>query len=403
LFCILTSGRLYGELYGESKFTNSIGNWLVRNNQEVILVGSRLGRVEIKKLSKFNIEDKKNKYQKKTGAKNISYIIYMLSRFFVSFLWILKIISIHRKTPIKLIHSQDSGYAGLASLFAGKILRVPVVISSHGIRHKTLESFLKSKFNKILLKVEKNIDLFTINRADAIIAVNPATKKYYEKLTKKNIEYIPIPIKVKNYGFSEKNRELIRNEFAIETKIKVIGYVGRLSAEKNIATLLNSFVTVTPNNFLKLMLVGTGPTELELRNLVKKNNIANNVIFCGSRNDVERIISAFDIFVLPSFTEGMPTAVLEAMAASRAIICSDIPAHQDLVEHNKDALIVDPHKKEQLTQAIQQLCSNDSLKEKLGNNARLKVAQYDEELIFPKVLELYQKIIDKKRRLDKRR
>ena len=375
----------------------------MRNNQDVILMGSHLGRVEIKKLSKFDIEEKKNKYQKKIYAKNFPYAIYMLSRFFLCFLWTLKIISIHRKTPIRLIHSQDSGYTGLASLFAGKILSIPVVISSHGIRHKTLESFLKSKFNKILLKVEKNIDLFTIKRADTVIAVNPATKKYYEKLTKKNIEYIPIPIKVKNYGFSEKNRELIRNEFGIEKKINVIGYVGRLSAEKNIATLLNSFATVVDNNLLKLVVVGTGPTELELRNLVKKNNIADKVIFCGSRNDVERIISAIDIFVLPSFSEGMPTAVLEAMAASRSIICSDIPAHQDLVEHNSDALIVDPNKQEQLTQAIQQLCLNNSLKEKLGNNARLKVAQYDEELIFPKVLELYQKIIDKKRRLDKRR
>ncbi len=204
---------------------------------------------------------------------------------------------------------------------------------------------------------------------------------------------------MKNFEFSETNRESIRKEFNLEKKIKVIGFIGRFSLEKNLITLFNSFFEASKKNSLKLMLVGTGIDEPRLRKFVNEKNIEDKVIFCGFRHDISEILSAIDIFVLPSYTEGLSTALLEAMATSRAIICSKIPANLSLVEHNKEALLVDPYRPEELIEAIHLLCRNDSLREKLGNNAKIKAQQYDEEIVFPKILQLYKRIIAKKKQV----
>ena len=130
-----------------------------------------------------------------------------------------------------------------SAVLSGKILGIPVIVSSHGIRHKSLESIIEGRFKKVLLKIEYYIDIFTIKNANRIIAVNPSIKNYFEQIIpKKVIDVIPSPIKLKNFEFSEVNRDLIRKELQIkDNKTKVIGFVGRLSPEKNLLTLLISF------------------------------------------------------------------------------------------------------------------------------------------------------------------
>ncbi len=355
----------------------------------MILVGSGFASVRTKKFSKLKKEENKKESPKKIRVLNPPYVIYMLSRFVLCFLWIIKIVSINKKIPIKLIHSQDTGYAGLASILLGKILRIPVIISSHGIRHKTLEPSLRGKLSKIILKIEYSIDIFTVKRANFVIAVDPITQRYYQELTQKKISQIPIALRLSDFKFSPANRELIRNEFKIKNSMMWVGYVGRLSPEKNLLALLNAFASIK-NNYVKLLIVGKGPDEKELKNFVKIKKIEDDVIFCGVRNDIGKILSALDVFVLPSLTEGLPTALIEAMASGRAIICSNIKANQELIKDKIEGLLVDPNKQEVFAQAISLLCKDDSLRETLGNNAKIKASRYDEEKIFPQILNLYE-------------
>ena len=148
---------------------------------------------------------------------------------------------------------------------------------------------------------------------------------------------------------------------------------------------------------IKLVLVGTGVLEPQLREYANKRGIEDKVIFCGVRYDIDRVLSSFDIFVLPSYTEGLSTALLEAMASGRAIICSDIPANNVLVRHNQEALLVNPYNSEELTSAIKLLSSNDSLRLKLGYNAKIRASQYDEDIVFPKILQYYENLIYRKK------
>lgn len=360
-------------------------------------MGSGFASVKTKRLSGKNerqgikIDAPKDKPQS-VKVLYPPYVVYLLSRLIIAFLWILKIVSINRRSHFSLIHAQDTGYSGLAAVVAGRILRIPVILSSHGIRHKSLESTIQSRFRNGLLKIERSLDMFTIRRAKGVIADNPAIKKYLEESTSRTIDFIPIPIKTRNFEHSDSSRQEIRQELGIENESTVIGFVGRFSAEKNVLTLINSCANLLLRNhdMLKLLLVGTGPLESELKEYVVQKGIREKVLFCGIRYDINRILSGLDIFVLPSYIEGLSVALLEAMAAGKAIICSDIPANRELIAHGREGLLINPRSSRDLQNAILLLLKDPKMRSYMGANATIKASLYDEEVLFPKLLRYYQ-------------
>lgn len=396
-YCILTSGRLFELPYGEEKFTLSFARWLVKQNLEVVIMGSTFAGIKTQYLSKHEKPEDQKDNKKKIRAIYPPYVIYMLSRLYLSIICFFKILLINRKTPIRIIHAQDTGYSGLSAVIAGKIMKIPVVLSSHIIRHKVLESKITGRMKKILLKFEYNLDIFTMQNADSVIAINPDIKNYYEKLIGKKIESIPNPIKMKNFEFLSSERDLIRKELGLDDRMKLVGYVGRLSPEKNLITLIDSVAKAIQNNpLIRLVIVGIGTLESQLREEVRKHSIEDKVIFCGGvQNDIRRVLSGLDIFVLPSYHEGLSSALLEAMSCERAIICSNIPANQILITHNKEGLLFNPHDSQELRDSIQLLCTDDSLRSRLGNNAKIKASEYEEDIVFPKILHLYSTLTKK--------
>jgi glycosyltransferase involved in cell wall biosynthesis len=321
------------------------------------------------------------------------YFLYLLSLMLLVPFWVLKCLLISARSPINLIHAQDTGYSGLAAVLSGRLLGIPVIISSHGIRHQALEWKVKNihgRINHVLFKIEYAVDFFTTKRATAVIAVNPLIKKYFQQRTSSNVVFIPNCIRIRDFQFSPVNRILIREELEIEEKTIVVGYVGRLAPEKNLITLLNSFASIKQNDpLIKLVLIGSGPQELQLKQLAISLGVQDRIIFCGTRTDVANLLSCFDIFVLPSYVEGLSTSLLEVMASGRAIICSNIAANHELLRQNEEALFVDPCDPEELRLAIQLLSKDEALRSRLVNNAKNKISQYDEEVIFRQVLQLY--------------
>jgi glycosyltransferase involved in cell wall biosynthesis len=246
------------------------------------------------------------------------------------------------------------------------------------------------KFKKLLMKLEYKLDIFTINNADRIIVDSPAIQEYYQRITSKQIEYIPLPIKSKKFQFSELNRKSIQRELGVDKDTKLIGFVGRFEKVKNLDTLLISFAELIQDEpSVKLVLVGTGSLEPELKEYVRRKDLIDKVIFCGIRYDIDTILSSFDIFVLPSYIEGLSTSLLEAMTCGRAIVCSDIPANQQVVTHNREALLFDPHSSQELKTAIVRLIKDEPLRLKLGQSAKIRASGYDEDFVFPKILECY--------------
>lgn len=135
-------------------------------------------------------------------------------------------------------------------------------------------------------------------------------------------------------------RESMRKEFGIQNEI-LVGHVGRITKQKNHRFLIEIFETICkkqPNN-AKLLLVGGGELEQELRIFVREKRIEEHVIFAGIRSDVNRIMQAMDVFVFPSIFEGLPVTLVEAQTAGLPCVISDrIPQDCILIEELVDVM-----------------------------------------------------------------
>jgi glycosyltransferase involved in cell wall biosynthesis len=392
--CIVTSSNISEDgIGGEGKYSVMLYNWLKTKNINCTLFSSFSIGI---KTFKPNYEIKSSSEGKRLTKRALSvpYPLFMMKRLIISVILSLKMFQLHYNSPISLIHAQDTGYTGLAALMVGKVLKVPVIVSSHGIRHKTIHHGIKSKMKGIILRIERNLDKFTLKNADEVFVDNEIIKTYFEKMVKRSINIIPIPIQLDKFRYSLDNRNTIRNELRCN-ECKLLGFVGRFAPEKNLFTLIRAFSNVLDNaHHAKLVLVGTGPLESEIKDHVRKMNIAENVIFLGARHDVSKILSGLDVFILPSYTEGMSVALLEAMATGRAIIGSKISTISEIVTDSKEGILVDPYDPTEIQKAIIELFENDSLSKELGSNANEKALQFDINTIFPKLIYHYEKLME---------
>lgn len=142
-------------------------------------------------------------------------------------------------------------------------------------------------------------------------------------VSKGNVQLLNNAIQYQDYAYSEKARIEIRRELGLGEK-KVILHVGRMTRQKNHAFLIDVFQRIlarVPN--ATLILVGTGELQESIQRMIEENDMQNSVIMTGVRNDVSKFLSAADLFLLPSFYEGMPNTIIEAQAAGLPCVVSD--------------------------------------------------------------------------------
>lgn len=127
----------------------------------------------------------------------------------------------------------------------------------------------------------------------------------------------------KQFTYSINKRCKIRNQLGIEDKI-VIGHIGRFNTQKNhefLIDIFNEFHKRNSNSIL--VLVGNGSLEEKIRDKVKKLGLANDILFLGVRKDISELLCTFDLFLFPSFYEGMPNTVIEAQTTGLPCLISD--------------------------------------------------------------------------------
>lgn len=125
------------------------------------------------------------------------------------------------------------------------------------------------------------------------------------------------------YKYDEESRNKIREEFGLAGKM-VVGHIGRFNYQKNHTFLLDVFqLLVKENPEARLLLVGKGELEQEIRQKAERLGIADFIVFAGVRSDIPAILSAMDLFLFPSLYEGMPNTVIEAQATGLPCIVAD--------------------------------------------------------------------------------
>ena len=144
----------------------------------------------------------------------------------------------------------------------------------------------------------------------------------------------------------------------------ILGYIGRLTPGKGLDVLLHSIADYGAVNW-RLVVIGEGEQDKELKKLVEELNLGDRVHFLGFRADRLSFLKGFDVFILPSRSEGIPRCVMEAMAAGVAVVASDIPGCRHLVKHKKTGLLFEKDNARHLATAIEEIASSVALKEEL--------------------------------------
>lgn len=130
-------------------------------------------------------------------------------------------------------------------------------------------------------------------------------------------------INIREFTFSQQQRNVVRRENHLENTV-VIGHVGRFNKQKNQAFIIKvfqEFLKLHPKS--KLLFIGAGEDKPQIEDMVKQSSLENKVEFCGARNDVNKLYQAMDLFILPSFFEGLPVVLVEAQASSLPCLVSD--------------------------------------------------------------------------------
>ena len=144
---------------------------------------------------------------------------------------------------------------------------------------------------------------------------------------------------------------------------------------------------------VRFVLVGVGPGEPEMRRLADDLGLNGSVVFAGFRDDAPRLTASADVFVLPSEHEGLPIALLEAMALGRAVVATDVDGIPEAVRDGVDAVLVGPRDPDALASAIVSLLEDPALRERLGASARARAARFDMRDAVRRMEEVYEELL----------
>jgi glycosyltransferase involved in cell wall biosynthesis len=187
-----------------------------------------------------------------------------------------------------------------------------------------------------------------------------------------------------------------RNELGIPRGKIVFGTIARLTEQKGHRYLLEALPKIVPECPDALFLfAGDGPLRASLEARAAALGVERHVRFLGFRSDVVSLLAAFDAFVLPSLYEGLPNAVLEAMACARPVIATSVDGTPEAVVHGETGLLVPPGDPAALADALLYFVRNRSLMKRMGRNGRERaVNEFGIDRQISAFDELYRKLID---------
>ena len=275
-----------------------------------------------------------------------------------------KLLRIARKYKIDLIHAHYVMPPGLIAVVCSMFSGTKTAITIHG-------SDIFVLANKPLLK---SIIKFVLKRADYIFVVSDSLK---ENVLKLGIEGIENKLRVTYNAvdverFRPDQTSTFKEEMKIDPQKPVVLFVGNLVWQKGVEYLIRAkeFLNVDA----EIVIVGDGPLFEELKAIVEFEKM-EGITFTGARNDIEKIMPAADIFVLPSLSEGRPTVILEAMASGKPVVATNVGGIPEIV-NEETGILVNPEDPVGLAEAIDELLQDKELQEKMGKTARKHIMKY---------------------------
>jgi len=210
--------------------------------------------------------------------------------------------------------------------------------------------------------------------ADSLVAVSEGQRDAlvrYHRLAPERILVLPNGVPDNRFRGDASVRLRKRAELDLAVDAPVVGSIAVLTEQKGMTYLLRAAQAVLQRRpDARFVIVGGGPLEAQLRREAEGLGVAHAVIFTGWRADVAQILLAFDVFVMASLWEAMPLTLLEAMAAGRAVVVTDVGDNRRIVQDGRAGLVVPPRDAPAIAEAVLRLLEGPRAAADLGQVAR---------------------------------
>jgi glycosyltransferase involved in cell wall biosynthesis len=312
---------------------------------------------------------------------------------FNDFRTVLKLIRIFREERPHIVHTHTSK-AGILGRWAALVAGVPVIIHTpHG-------HVFWGYFNRWKTKLYVLLERLTATITDRIVTLTEQEKKdhvRYHIADENKFTVIHSGVDLSKFSDTQVNVAEMKNKLGIAQGAFVVGTVGRLTPVKGQKYLIEAAAKIlqkTPEIFF--VFLGDGELMNELKMQAASAGISDKVKFLGWLPNVAEVMSTFDIFVLPSLNEGMGKVLVEAMAARKPIIASDIGGISDLIIHGKNGLLVSPMNSDALANSIELVLRNSRMRTNMGEEGQRLSREYDVNSMISKIDCLYLQLFTSK-------
>lgn len=236
--------------------------------------------------------------------------------------------------------------------------------------------------------VEKWLSRYT----DVLITINKEDYERAKTFKAGKVCYVPgVGIDLKKFNAGYVNKEQKRKEIGVSADDFVLLSVGELIPRKNhevVIRALSVLKQLDKLNHIEYVICGRGSYEADLRKLAEGLDVADHVHFLGYRNDISEICNCADLFVFMSHQEGLPVALMEAMACGLPAVCSNIRGNTDLIEDGVTGLLAN-NTPEEVAQSISKMKSDTALRNRVASAALQKIKQFDLSSVEDEMSKIY--------------
>ncbi len=302
-----------------------------------------------------------------------------------------KLVDMVKLHKIELLHVHYAIPHAYAGYMAKQMLKdqgidIPMVTTLHGTDITLVGSH----------PFYKTAVTFSINKSDVVTSVSQSLKDDTLKLfdIKKEIVVIPNFIELSK-NINQNHIECYRSVIA-KPQERIVTHISNFRAVKRIPDIIKIFNMIQKEIPAKLMMVGDGPEKEKAERLCDELGISDKVIFFGNSNEIDKILSYSDLFLLPSETESFGLAALEAMASGVPVISSNSGGLPEVNFEGVSGYLSDVGKVEEMAENSLRILKTDEILNKFKENALETAKQFDIKNILPLYENLYQNAVNKK-------
>lgn len=300
--------------------------------------------------------------------------------------WVKRTIRFIRDKDIKLLHSHEFT-SNSYSLLAARIAGIPIICTAHGKNYypdryyRRLAYRLVARFSNKFVAVSEDLKSFLVEQ----VGIN-----------ENKITVVHNGIDIEKFKSSTFTRKEIRHGLGLVQNDYVIIVVAALFEMKGHADLVKSLTKLDDiQQNLKVLFIGDGPYRKQLEELTTQLGLENTILFTGFRDDISGLLSASDLFVLPSYSEGLPISVLEAMSVGLPVVATDVGGMREIIKDGETGYLVPAKDVDELAVTIRRCIENKDITEAVSRAGRAYVrAEFSMESMLGNYRRIYHELID---------